>query len=385
MATEPAALPPDHLLECPVAESQMRQLLHDPVLSIVIPTYERSDELALAVSSIAEQLTDGLDQKVEIIITDNASGPDTVGQIKHLARQYATVSYMLHARDEGGFFQFFAAPWRARGRYTWVFGSDDMVLAGGIAHVVELLEREQPSFLTMNKKVFSRDLSQEMWSAANAVPDRRFERFEDLFCQLGINQFAFISGNVELTASARAVDLEPFLKVDSRHPHVAGFLAKHQGKPSLYSASPFLIHRLNNSTLGEYHLGNFFDYGVTLPILLHQVLSHLGAPADFFERMTGDKRIMAYDAEGGPTFVDTIFENILRAMSGGKYFTVSQRRALEAILAGCNPGRLTQMNEIWRMQEQMLVLEQQVDQAKAILEQGRQTCMQSSQTFIRQG
>jgi glycosyltransferase involved in cell wall biosynthesis len=375
----------EHRLDCLIAESGMRQLLHEPVLSIVIPTYERSAELALAVSSIAEQLTGELAQKVEIIITDNASGPDTVGKIKHLARQYPCVSYLLHARDEGGFFQFFAAPWRARGRYTWVFGSDDMVLEGGVAHVVELLEREQPSFLTMNKKVFSRDLDQELWSAANAVPDRRFERFEDLFAQLGINQFAFISGNVELTASARAVDLEPFLKVDSRHPHVAAFLAKHHGKPSLYCASPFLIHRLNNSTLGEYHLGNFFDYGVTLPILLHQVLSFIGAPPDYFERMTGDKRIMAYDAEDGPTFVDTIFENILRAMSGGKYLTVSQRRALEAILAGCAEGRLVQMGEIWRMQEQMLVLEQQVDQSKAMLEQGRQACLPSSKNFIRPG
>ncbi len=372
------------MLECPIAEARLRQLITTPLLSIVIPTYQRSDELALAVSSLAEQLVGGLEQTVEIILTDNASGPDTVGLIKQMAAQYATVSYLLHKRDEGGFFQFFAAPWRARGRYTWVFGSDDLLLPGGIAEVVDLLEREQPSFLTLNKKVFSRDLSQEVWSAANTLPDGRFERFEDMMAVLGVNQFAFISGNIESTAAARAIDPEPFLRADTRHPHVAGYLAKHHGAPACYMATPYLVHRLNNSSLTEYHLGNFFDYAVTLPALLHKVLVDIDAPADFFEQMTGDKRIMS-SATPGPTFVDSIFENLLRAMGGGRYFSVSQRRTLEAILAGCRPERVGQLGEIWRMQEQVLMLDSQVDQSKAMLDQGRQACLEASRTFVRQG
>ena len=372
------------MLDCPIAESQMRQIITAPVLSIVIPTYQRSDELALAVSSIAEQLVGELEQKVEIIITDNASGPETVGKIKFLAQAHPTVSYLLHRRDEGGFFQFFAAPWRARGRYTWVFGSDDVLLPGGIAHVVELLEREAPSFVTLNKKVYNKDLTQEVWSGANTVPDRRFERFEDIFAAMGINQFAFISGNIELTESARAVDPEPFLTVDSRHPHVAGFLAKHAGKPAYYCAEPYLVHRLNNSTLGEYHIGNFFDYAVTLPILLSKVLREIGAPTDFFERMTGDKRIQSFDAPQ-ITFVDNIFENLLRSMAGGKYLTVSYRRALEEILSHCRADRVQQLNDIWSMQDQVMILEQQVEDSKSMLAQGREACSQVSRNFVRQG
>ena len=112
------------MLECPVAEAKLRQLIEAPLLSVIVPTSRRSDDVTMAVSSLADQLTGDLAQKVEIIITDNASPPDTVGRIKTLASQQPTVSYLLHRRDEGEAFQVFAAPWRARGRYTWVFAPD---------------------------------------------------------------------------------------------------------------------------------------------------------------------------------------------------------------------------------------------------------------------
>ena len=161
------------MLECPLAESHLRPLDVQPVLSIIIPSYCRAAELVQATSSIADQLTNGLERKVEIIITDNASEPGTIAAIRGLAERYPTLSYLLHARDEGGFFQFFAAPWRARGRWTWVFGSDDVLLPGGLAHITEALEREQPGFLALNKRVFNADLSQELNPSCNSIPDRK--------------------------------------------------------------------------------------------------------------------------------------------------------------------------------------------------------------------
>ncbi|MDB5438900.1 MAG: glycosyl transferase family 2, partial [Caulobacteraceae bacterium] len=110
-------------LECALLDSLMRPIREAPVLSIVVPSFHRPAELTQTVASLAEQIKDGLEAKVEIIISDNGSNNDTVAAIGQLAQRYPSVSYMLNARDEGGFFNFFAAPWRARGRYTWVFGS----------------------------------------------------------------------------------------------------------------------------------------------------------------------------------------------------------------------------------------------------------------------
>jgi glycosyltransferase involved in cell wall biosynthesis len=369
------------LLDCPLAESHLRALEVQPVLSIIVPSYHRAPELAQAVTSLADQLTGGLARKVEIIITDNDSNADTISTIRALAERYPTLSWLRHARDEGGFFQFFAAPWRARGRWTWVFGSDDILLDGGLAHIVAALEREQPGFMALNKRVFNADLSQELTASFNTIPDRRFETFEELMYAIGI-QPAFISGNIELTEAARALAPEPYLTVDTRHPHLAAFLEKHHGAPGFYCSTPFLVHRVDNSSLGDYNLGNFFDFAVTFPPLLAAVARKVGAPADFFERMTGEKRVASYTPTG-LTFVDSMFENLLRSFAGGRYITPSQRYALEQALAGCRVGRLNQLGELWTLQLEVLALERAADEAKANLEQARQACVQASQMFTR--
>ncbi|MGC1302363.1 MAG: glycosyltransferase [Caulobacteraceae bacterium] len=369
-------------LECPIAESAWRDIAEPPVLSIVVPTFNRTGELVVAVSSIAGQLVGGLERKVEIIISDNASEPATVEVIKALFERFPTVSYLIHARDEGGFFQFFAAPWRARGRWTWVFGSDDAVTGGGIAHVVDLLEREQPGFMTLNKQVANSSLTHVLSASANHVPDRRFDTYIDLFCALGINQFAFISGNIERTEAARAIDARYYFAAETRHSHLAAYLEKHAKAPAYYCSANNLVHRTDNSQMIEYNSGNFFDYGVTLPCVLTEVAARIGAPVDLLERISGDKAIESYDAPN-LTYVDMMFENILRAIAFGKYMTLAHRYKLERILDACRPHRRAQFLEIWTRHQHLLSLESASARAKSVLDLEQQAALQASQAFAR--
>ncbi len=369
-------------LECALADSQIRPISQEPVLSIVIPTYHRPAELQLTVQSIADQLKDGLENKVEILISDNASGPETVEMIRALAQYYPRISYMLNARDEGGFFNFFAAPWRARGRYTWVFGSDDILLDGGVANLVDILEREAPSFLTMNKRAANADLSEVFYTALNTVPDRRFDTFIDLFAAFGMNQLAFISAQIENTEAARKLDAEPFLRTESRHPHVAAFLEKHAFAPAYYSAANHLVHRVENSPMLDYNAGNFFDYAATFPRLLLEVSEKVGAPKDLFERTSGYRQVTTYDPPG-VTFVDTIFENVLRALACGKYLHVGHQRAIEAALVHCRPDRMAQFAELWAYNQRMVGLERAAKTADETLKAAQQTALQTSQIFLK--
>lgn len=369
-------------LECALSDSLIRPIAEAPVLSIVIPTYHRPVEMILTVQMIADQLVDGLEQKVEIVISDNASDAETVDAIKTLAGQYDQISYMINARDEGGFFNFFAAPWRARGRYTWVFGSDDILLAGGVAHIVETLEREAPSFMTLNKKVANATLSAVVFEEMNTVADRRFDTFIDLFCAVGINQLAFISGQIENTEAARKLDPEPYLRTDSRHPHVAAYLEKHAHAPAYYSSANHLVHRLDNSQLLDYHAGNFHDYATTLPRLLVDVIDKVGAPKDLFERITGQKRIVDYK-KSDVTFVDTIFENMLRALHYGRHMTMGHRRVIEAALAHCRPDRLQQFAEIWTFNNALLEIEKRQKDETQVLTSARQNALSVSDVFTR--
>jgi glycosyltransferase involved in cell wall biosynthesis len=367
-------------LECALADSLIRPVAQPPVLSIIIPTYERAAELQLTVQSIAEQLKDGLEDKVELLISDNASGPQTNGVIKALAEHYPRLGYMINARDEGGFFNLFAAPWRAQGRYTWTFGSDDLLLDGGVASVVSILEREAPSFLTLNKRAGNADLSQMFYNELNSVPDKRFDTFIDLFSAFGINQLAFISAQIENTETARALDAEPYLRTDTRHPHVVAFLEKHAHAPAYYSAASHLVHRVDNSQTIDYNAGNFFDYAGNLPRMLIEVAARVGAPADLFERTNGHRRVESY---GRPevTLVDTIFENMLRALSAGYHLTLGHRRALEATLPHCRPDRLAQFAELWTYSNTVQQLAQRETEAKQVLEQAREKALNTSRVF----
>jgi hypothetical protein len=368
-------------LECALADSLIQPVPDQPFLSIVIPTHNRPDELALTVQCIADQLTDGLENRVEILISDNASGPETVDLIRTLAAKYPTVSYMLNARDENGLFNLFSAPWRARGKFTWTFGSDDILLEGGVASVVALLEQEQPSFMTLNKQAANADLTQVIWTSMNSVQARRFDDFIELFSALGVNQLAFISAQIEDTEAARAIDVEPYLRTDSRHPHIAAYLEKHAGKPALYSADTHLVHRLDNSTMLAYHAGNFYDYGVTLPALLLEVMEKVGAPADLFERITGAKRIDDYDAPA-ITFVDSMFENMLRAIAFGLYIPGGHWRTLDQALSkNVRADRPAQFAQIWAYSQKVAQLEKAETAAKMALELAKQKALETSKLF----
>lgn len=370
-------------LECALSGSLVHPRPEAPLLSVVVPTFNRPSELLETVTSLGDQLRDGLEAKVELVISDNGSSPETIDAIKALANHYPALSYVLNARNEGGFFNFFAAPWRAQGRYTWVFGSDDLLLQGGIANVVTLLERDKPSFMTLNKQVVDATLSQSFWESTHAVPGRKFSSFIELFCALGINQLAFISGQIELTETARKLDPEPYLRTDSRHPHVAAYLEKHAHTSAYYCAENHLIHRNDNSPMLEYHAGNFFDYGVTFPILLMQVAEKVGAPKNLLERITGLKRVSDFK-KPEVTFVDSMFENLLRALAAGRHISVGQRRTLEAMLSQhCREDRLEQFRQIFDYGQRLYQLELEETAAKAALAQARQAALQTSAVFTK--
>jgi glycosyltransferase involved in cell wall biosynthesis len=367
-------------LECALAEAELKPWEDPPFLSVVILSFKRVGELKLAVESFTSQLTDGLQDKVEIIISDNCSGGATLDLMRALAIEYPSVSYLTHQRDEGGYFNMFAAPWRARGRYTWLFGSDDILLDGGLRGVVALLEAEKPAFLTLNKCAANADLTSLVWEKANTIPDARFEGYADLFAAVGVNQLAFLSCQIENTERARKLDPSPYLRTDTRHPHVAAFLEKHHDGLCLYSSANQVVHRLNNSLILDYHSGNFFDYAAALPALLWDVMDRVGAPKDLFERITGDKRVATYDPPR-ITFVDTMFENMLRAACFSRFMGDSHRYVIEQILDHCRPHRREQFDQLWELTQRIQEMERQSKDAQSRLEELRNQVMQTSSLF----
>ena len=102
-------------LDCALAETLIQPRDVAPLLSFFVPTYNRTPEMVETVTRIATQLRDGLETRVEIVISDNASDESGRDAVRELARRFPTVSYYMNARNEGGYRQLFMAPWRVRG------------------------------------------------------------------------------------------------------------------------------------------------------------------------------------------------------------------------------------------------------------------------------
>ena len=340
------------MLACSLSDSLIKPWAEPPLLTIFIPTFHRTPEMIATVECLAGQIAGGLESKVEILVSDNASAPDEQEAIRALAAKHPCVSYMFNAENEGGFFQLFSAPWRSRGRWTWTFGSDDQLKPGGVGHFVDLLEREDPSLVSQNKRLYNADLSQELLTAVNGIPDRTFTTFTDLFSGVGIHQLCFFSAQIERTDHARAMDPMPYLKMGTYHPHTLALFEKHQGRRCIYSSANYLMHRAYNSDLPDYMGRALTDIGVHLPILMMQVAARHGAPPGYFETINGSRHIDDY-APPSITFVDNMFEYMCRAIAAERFIWSHEKFALRAILEHCRPGRLDTFQDIWRTNERM--------------------------------
>jgi len=107
----------------------------EPLLSIYIPTYKRT-ELGRLLSSLAPQL----DERVEVIISDN--DPDGLGYgyvVEYLSGTGARVDYSRRKFNIGGDanilrgFHVGTAPW------IWIMGDDDWALPGAVSRIIEEL------------------------------------------------------------------------------------------------------------------------------------------------------------------------------------------------------------------------------------------------------
>jgi glycosyltransferase involved in cell wall biosynthesis len=328
----------------PLAETFVRPLDQTPVLTVVFPTWERPAELTLAVSSLADQIDDDLVGKVEIIISDNASGPETRAVLQRLSETYPSVSYYVHAENHGGMYQVAIAPHRARGRWTWVFGDDDVLAPGGLKAVLEILENEQPSFLTINRQVWDISLSKCLTPTRHNLPDMPFNTFIDLLKVFGFDQLSFFTSQVYDTELARAFDVESYLSSLCRYAQLAYYLEVFHGQPSYYLAKPVVLHRFDAGAISV-HSSNFHSLATSLPKLVQEVVDRAGLDSDLFEQISGH-RLLLGPATRNVTFVDNILQNLWRCMASGTEISESEWTLLHQLSSKWRPGRSQNLVEI---------------------------------------
>ena len=108
-----------------------------PLLSILIPTYNRAKETARALQSIVSQIDPAIASKVEILVSDNASSDQTDLAV---APFISNIKYFKQPINIGAESNFSFLLDNSIGTYKWIFGSDDLLLRGALASIVSVLE-----------------------------------------------------------------------------------------------------------------------------------------------------------------------------------------------------------------------------------------------------
>jgi glycosyltransferase involved in cell wall biosynthesis len=111
-----------------------------PLLSILIPTYNRAECLDLNLQCLVRQLTPELEGLIEVVISDNAS-TDHTRAILDKYRGNGFFKILESTQNIGAENNFLKLFDNCRGQFVWIFGDDEALLDGAIEKVFALLKK----------------------------------------------------------------------------------------------------------------------------------------------------------------------------------------------------------------------------------------------------
>lgn len=112
--------------------------MNKPLLSICIPTYNRSTYLRWLLESIVSQK--GFTEEVEIIIYDDPSSDNTQEMVSEYIKKYTNIIYHRNIERVWMTTAFVESVLLCNGEYTWLFWSDDIIWPNAIECMLGILK-----------------------------------------------------------------------------------------------------------------------------------------------------------------------------------------------------------------------------------------------------
>jgi abequosyltransferase len=123
-----------------------------PLLTIVIPTYNRAACLRELLSGLLDQLKD--ESRVELMISDNASPDETSTVVEDFAAKGLNIRYIQNSQNIGPDANFLQCFEQARGKYLWLFSDDDLIVPGGVARILQYCEGADYDLISLSSYPF---------------------------------------------------------------------------------------------------------------------------------------------------------------------------------------------------------------------------------------
>lgn len=146
-----------------------------PLLSICIPTYNRSACLRECLESLLVSAR-GYEDRIEIVISDNASTDDTSDVVSEFQQRNPFIRYHRNESNVGSEPNRYIVVSLATGKYIWIFSDDDKVTEQAVAAIFKRIEAGY-NLIICDFSVWSRDFS--VRKMRRWLPMRRDREFSD--------------------------------------------------------------------------------------------------------------------------------------------------------------------------------------------------------------
>ncbi len=107
-----------------------------PLLSICIPTWNRSKLLSISLKSFSEQLSSIDISEIEFFVSDNCSDDDTPHVVRSFIEQGLPITYNKNPENIGAAKNFIKCMQWASGKYIWLLGDDDLLKPGSVEFIL---------------------------------------------------------------------------------------------------------------------------------------------------------------------------------------------------------------------------------------------------------
>ena len=107
-----------------------------PRLTVCVATHHGR---AAMLAELLDDLVGQRDHRFDVVICDNGSTDETAAIVERARAAGLDIDYRRHAADVGAARNIAATVEHARGEHCWLLGSDDRLMPGAVARVLELL------------------------------------------------------------------------------------------------------------------------------------------------------------------------------------------------------------------------------------------------------
>jgi len=238
--------------------------MQTPILTINIPTFNRAKYLERCLKSITDQEYDT--NQVQINVYDNASEDSTPLVVQSLIAGGAAVNYFRNEKNIGADRNIGQAYYKAKSKYVWVLGDDDILLPGAISYLLKLLTFKDWGVVFFNFYQFRNDPITEFKPAKDT---NTYIYKGDEILRYILSNVSFISSNIVNTRFISEKDIN--LYNDTNLNQIPGILnAIHKSHENLFVSKYYLAQQTENS--GGF--GYFTVFGKNYPRIVTDILGN---------------------------------------------------------------------------------------------------------------